>query len=200
MVCLLVMTVSPVRTAEPIEMLFGVWLQAGPRKHQWIGGRYTPTGRGAFQSQSRFCRTFSDLLPTENKAVTDRRLRPRCCHLGSYFKRPKSSPVRPLVCSWYYCAHFIAKPNAACALRFSWAATSSNIGLWANMTSSTKPEVHNVSPTRPEKDTATAIGNMHKNLVKMWKYDRGQTDTLITMDRWQPCCLKNKIKFNNSRV
>ena len=31
-----------------------------------------------------------------NKAVIDRRLRPRCCHLGSYFKRPKSSPVRPL--------------------------------------------------------------------------------------------------------
>jgi len=23
-----------------------------------------------------------------NKAVIDRRLRPRCCHLGSYFKRP----------------------------------------------------------------------------------------------------------------
>jgi len=31
-----------------------------------------------------------------NKAATDRRLRPRCCHPGSYFKRPKSSPVRPL--------------------------------------------------------------------------------------------------------
>ena len=31
-------------------------------------------------------------------------LRPRCCYLGSYFKRPKSSPVRPLACNWYYCA------------------------------------------------------------------------------------------------
>ena len=30
-----------------------------------------------------------------NKAVIDRRLSPRCCHVGSYFKRPKSSPVRP---------------------------------------------------------------------------------------------------------
>ena len=28
-----------------------------------------------------------------NKAVIDRRLRPLCCHLGSYFKRPKSSRV-----------------------------------------------------------------------------------------------------------
>ena len=60
---------------------------------------------------------------------TDRRLRPRCCHLGSYFKRPKSSPVRPLACNWYYCAEFIAKPKAACARRFSLAVTSSNLGL-----------------------------------------------------------------------
>ena len=64
-----------------------------------------------------------------NKAVTDRRLRPRCCLLESYFKRPKSSPVRPLACNWYYCVHCIAKPKAACALLFSWAATSSNLGL-----------------------------------------------------------------------
>ena len=51
---------------------------------------------------------------------------PVCCHLESYFKRPKSSPVRPLACSWYYSAQFIAKPKAVCALRFSWAATSTN--------------------------------------------------------------------------
>ena len=56
-----------------------------------------------------------------NKAVTDCRLRPRCCHLGSYFKRPKSSPVRQFFCNSYYCAQFIAKPKAACALRFGWA-------------------------------------------------------------------------------
>jgi len=49
------------------------------------------------------------------KAVIDRRRRP----LGSYFKRLKSSPVRPLTCNWYYCAQFIAKPKAAGALRFS---------------------------------------------------------------------------------
>ena len=35
----------------------------------------------------------------------------------------------PLACSWYYCVHFIARSKAACALRFSWAATSSNLGL-----------------------------------------------------------------------
>jgi len=53
--------------------------------------------------------------------------------------------LRPFACNWYYCAQFIAKPKAACVLRFSWATTSSNLGLWANMTSSIKPEVHNVS-------------------------------------------------------
>jgi len=83
-----------------------------------------------------------------DKAVIDRRLRPRCCRLGSYFKRSKSSPVRPLACNWYYCAEFIAKPKAACALRFSWAATSSNLGLGANMTSSIKQEVHDISLCR----------------------------------------------------
>ena len=49
----------------------------------------------------------------------DRKLRPRCCHLRSYFKRPKSSLVRPLAGKWYYCAQFIAKPKVACALRLS---------------------------------------------------------------------------------
>ena len=42
---------------------------------------------------------------------------------GKLFEAPKSSPVRPLACNWYYCAQFIAKPKVACALRFSWAAT-----------------------------------------------------------------------------
>jgi len=28
----------------------------------------------------------------------------------------KSSPKHPLACNWYYCAQFIAKPKAVCAL------------------------------------------------------------------------------------
>jgi len=86
----------------------------------------------------------------------DCRLCPRCCHLGSYFKRPKSSPVRSLACNWYCCAQFIAKPKDASALRFSWAATSSNLGSWTNITSSMKPEVHNVSLRR---QTGTSQGH-----------------------------------------
>ena len=78
-------------------------------------------------------------LQVANNAVMDYcRLRPRCCHLGSHFKCAKRSPVRPLACNSYYCAQFIAKPKAACTLRFSWAATSSKFGLRANTTSSIK--------------------------------------------------------------
>jgi len=50
-----------------------------------------------------------------SKAVIDRRLRPRCCDQGTYCRRPKSSPVRPLACSccsWHYCAQLITKPKA----------------------------------------------------------------------------------------
>jgi len=37
-------------------------------------------------------------LVQSSESSTDCRLRPLCCHLGSYFKRPKSSLVRPLAC------------------------------------------------------------------------------------------------------
>jgi len=67
---------------------------------------------------------------------------------GKLFEAPKSSPVRPLACNWYYCAQFIAKPKVACVLCFSWSATSSNLCLWANMMPSIKSEVNNVSLRR----------------------------------------------------
>ena len=56
-----------------------------------------------------------------------------------------------VACSGYSYAPFIAKPKAACALRLGWAATSSSIGLCANMTSSIKPEVRNVTLCRQRK-------------------------------------------------
>ena len=102
-----------------------------------------------------------------DKAVIDRRHRPRCCHQGSYFKRPKSSPVRPLACNWYYCAEFIAKPKAACALRLSWAATSSNLGLRTSMTSSIKPEVHNASLRRQRRTEPRPYVTRTNNLAKI---------------------------------
>ena len=74
-----------------------------------------------------------------NKLFIDRRLRPQCCHRGSYFKHPKTSPVQPRACNWYYCAQFIAMPKAACALDSSWVAMFSNLGLSAKMTSSSHP-------------------------------------------------------------
>jgi len=110
-------------------------LPPGPKPHRNITlnpNRYVSVITVTLQSQTLIHNPNLDPSnpnSNHNKAVIDRRLRPRCCHLGSYFKRPRSRPVRPFACNWYYCAHFTAKPKAACALRFSWAATSSNLGL-----------------------------------------------------------------------
>ena len=97
-----------------------------------------------------------------------------------------------MVRNWYYCAQFIAKPNGACALSCSWAATSSNLGLWANMTSSIKPEVHNISLCRLRRTEPQPQATCTKNLVKIgrvvpkiWSrtntHTHTQTDTLITI-------------------
>jgi len=46
-VCRSVMMVSSAKMAEPIEMLFGLWTQVGPRKHVFDGGA-DPHGKGQF--------------------------------------------------------------------------------------------------------------------------------------------------------
>jgi len=72
-------------------------------------------------------RKFAGYVDTDKKAVIDRTLRPRCCHLIRLQK--VDTCVRCLQLVGYYSAQFIAKPKAACALHFSWAATCSNLGL-----------------------------------------------------------------------
>jgi len=44
-VCLLVTTVSCAKSAEPIEMPFGLWTQVGPRNHV-LSGAWIPQERG----------------------------------------------------------------------------------------------------------------------------------------------------------
>ena len=79
-------------------------------------------------------------LYTCNKAVTDCRLRPRCCHLGSYFKHPKSSSEHPLACNWYYCTQY-SQAQGCGDVEQPWL-------MSRFMMSSIKPEVHNVSLRR----------------------------------------------------
>ena len=122
---------------------------------------------------------------------------PPCCHLESYFKRPKSSPVRPFVYNRYYCAQFIAKPKAACALRFSWAATFEQPWLMSkydviHKTGSTwrittLPEevISNMHGTFGEDRTCSSedmIADRQTNKHTDRQTDR-QTDTLITILR-----------------
>jgi len=42
--------VSCTKTAEPVEMLFGIWTPVGPRKHVLGGGVDAAMGRGTFSS------------------------------------------------------------------------------------------------------------------------------------------------------
>jgi len=117
------------------------------------------------------------------------------CGLVAVGPGAKSQPVmRPLACNEYSCAPFTAKPNAACALRFSSVATSCSYMACANMTSCIEPEVHNVSLRRhADEDRATAIGNTHTNFAEDWtcsseemvanRQTHKQTDTVITVLR-----------------
>jgi len=47
--CLLVKSVSPAKTDEPIEMPFGLWTRVGPRDHVLCGGP-DPQGEGTIWS------------------------------------------------------------------------------------------------------------------------------------------------------
>jgi len=51
-VCLSDTIVSPAKTAEPIEMLFGLWIWVGPRNHVLDGGSH-PHGKGQFRGGRR---------------------------------------------------------------------------------------------------------------------------------------------------
>jgi len=82
-----------------------------------------------------------------NKAVTDRRRRPGVATREVTLSARKIVPcVRWYY--WYYCVVYSQAQGCVYALRFSCAATSSNLGLRANMTSSIKPDVNNTSLRR----------------------------------------------------
>jgi len=72
-------------------------MRAVPIMHKTIVGLLT--SRQLRQStRPSMCRSeaFKTLM---NMAVINADSAPRCCHLGSYFKSPKRSPVRPLACN-----------------------------------------------------------------------------------------------------
>jgi len=47
-VCFSVRIVSPAKTAEPVELLLGMWTRVGPRDHV-LDGVQIPMGRGNFE-------------------------------------------------------------------------------------------------------------------------------------------------------
>jgi len=77
-----------------------------------------------------------EITAIKNKAVVDRRLRPRCCHLI------RLQEVVPCVrCLQRVFIRAVYSQASARELRLSWEATSSSLGLCANMTSPIKPKV-----------------------------------------------------------
>ena len=50
-VCQSVTVVSPAKTAEPIEMPFGLWTRVGPENHVLDGGTRSAMGRGNFDGE-----------------------------------------------------------------------------------------------------------------------------------------------------
>ena len=75
-------------------------------------------------------------LPPAHAPVMNSTLRPPSPGIATWEVTLSAPKVVPCVCyasvtacNWYYCAQPIAKPKAACALRFSWTVTSGNLGL-----------------------------------------------------------------------
>ena len=65
------------------------------------------------QSTDHTSRSIDLFIDNNNKAVTDRRLRPRCCHLGSYCKRPKNSKNVIVSCTFSVFYSALAKRTRA---------------------------------------------------------------------------------------
>ena len=61
-VCLCVTLLNPAKTAEPINMPFGLRTWVGPRNHVLDGGPDLPIGRGTFKGEGRPIVKYRDVL------------------------------------------------------------------------------------------------------------------------------------------
>ena len=144
-----------------------------------------------------------------NKSVIDRRLRPRCCHMGSYFKRPKSSPVRPLACDWFYWVHSLQpSPRLRVQCASAWRRRLATLAYeQINVTRKTGSIKHITTP--PEDNRATAIASRHKKFgeirtcssedmiadrqTKTERHTYRQTDRHAHHDTPLPC--RGRVKY-----
>ena len=53
---------SHAKTAEPIELLFGLWVRMGPRNHN-LDGVQIPHGKGQFLGKGSPIVKYRDFLP-----------------------------------------------------------------------------------------------------------------------------------------
>ena len=71
MVCRAVTLVSPVETAEAIEMPLGLWARIGPRSNVLDGATDPPMGRGNFGGKERPIVKYRDTLRSSQQKSTE---------------------------------------------------------------------------------------------------------------------------------
>ena len=148
----------------------------------------SPQPKRHFDRFSRFRTVHARSWPTDSSSCTHRPRyngnkadsTPAVAGWGVTLRETsRSSLDRPLPATGIH----MRQAQAACQPRcLSLAATSSSLSLCANMTSSIKPEIRNVSVRRQRRtEPPPYIGNKQKGLVKIRRvvrrYDRGQTNT-----------------------
>jgi len=60
--CLSVTIVSPAKTAEPVEMPFGLWTWVGPKNHVLDGAPYVPCKWAILRVKSGSCAKTAELI------------------------------------------------------------------------------------------------------------------------------------------
>jgi len=80
---LCVTLVSPAKTAEPIEMSFGLRTQVGPRNRVLDGGSTSPHGKGQFWGKGQPIVKYRDTLPCQLR-----------CRLGYWLGWAKEACIR----------------------------------------------------------------------------------------------------------
>jgi len=87
---LCVTLVNPAKTAKPIEMLFGLRTQVGPRNRVLDGGSTSPHGKGQFWGKGQPIVKYRDTLPW----AVQEQLNQLRCRLGYWLGWAKEACIR----------------------------------------------------------------------------------------------------------
>jgi len=108
--------VDPAKTAEPIEMPFGLRTRVGPRNHILDGGPDVPTGRGNFEGgKGRPIVNYRDTL----RSYVQKRLDRSICRLDCGLGWAKGSTSSIVFARWRQCAYMGGHIGATWRIRLN---------------------------------------------------------------------------------